>query len=151
MWALEILAESGMVMDSSIVPIGHDRYGVPGYPRFPSEVETKRGVLLEVPVATIELRGLGVVPVGGGGYLRMLPYRYTAAGLRRLNEQDARPGCVYFHPWEVDQEQPRIADGALSRLRTYLGLGGMMGKLERLLDEFEFSTMGAVYGKKESA
>lgn len=149
MWALRVLAECGIEMDSSIVPISHDRYGIPGFSRVPKLVRTESGAVLEVPVATIELTGFGVMPVGGGGYLRMLPYRYTAAGLRRVNELEGRPGCVYFHPWEVDPKQPRIAEGAVSRMRTYLGLNSMMKKLERLLGDFDFGTMGAVYANQE--
>jgi hypothetical protein len=75
----------------------------------------------------------------------LLPYRYTAAGIRRVNREDGSPACVYFHPWEIDPDVPRLASGAISRLRTYTGLAGMFGKLKRLVTDFEFSTLGSVY------
>jgi polysaccharide deacetylase family protein (PEP-CTERM system associated) len=85
LWALEVLIECGFRMDSSIYPIHHDRYGIPGHERRPHWMETPSGRILEVPPATARLSSSRVVPVGGGGYLRLLPYGYTAAGLRRIN------------------------------------------------------------------
>ena len=81
------------------------------------------------------------MPIGGGGYLRLLPYRYTAAGIRRVNREDQRPVCIYFHPWEIDPAQPKLASGLIARMRTYSGIPGMSRKLERLLSDFEFSTL----------
>jgi hypothetical protein len=75
----------------------------------------------------------------------MLPYRYTAAGIRRVNRDEQQPVCIYFHPWEIDPYQPRLAKGMIARLRTYTGLKGMRRKLERLLTEFSFSTLTTVY------
>jgi polysaccharide deacetylase family protein (PEP-CTERM system associated) len=146
LWALDILAECGFELDSSIVPVNHDRYGVPGFNRHGQTVETAFGPILEIPVATVQVPNGRVVPVGGGAYLRLLPYRYMAAGIRRVNESEGRPVCIYFHPWEIDPDQPRLASGLISRMRTYSGLGGMKKKLNRLLTEFQFSTMTAVYG-----
>jgi hypothetical protein len=77
--------------------------------------------------------------------MRLLPYRYTSAGIRRINDQEQMPACIYFHPWELDAGQPRMTAGFVSRMRTYTGLHGMAAKLERLLDEFSFSTMSALY------
>lgn len=145
MWALEILAELGFTHDSSIYPIKHDRYGIPGYGRFAQTVQTPSGPIIEVPIATVQLSPGRVAPVGGGGYLRLLPYRYTAAGLRRINEDDKQPACVYLHPWEVDAGLPRVTPGWIARLRTYSGIKGMEGKLRRLIREFSFETMSAVY------
>ncbi len=144
LWALEALAECGFEYDSSIYPIRHDRYGIPGFERFPCRIETPSGIIVEVPVATVRLTRSRVAPVGGGAYLRLLPYRYTAAGIRRLNETERRPACVYFHPWEMDPEQPRLLGSAVSRWRTYGGLGSMERKLARLFGEFRFSAMTAV-------
>jgi len=141
-WALEILAQLGFTHDSSIYPIRHDRYGIPGFPRHASLLHTVHGPLIEVPPASVELRPGWNVPVGGGGYLRMLPYRYTAAGIRTLNYIDLIPANVYVHPWELDKEQPRIAQGRVSRLRTYLGLSAFERKVSRLLSEFEFGPLG---------
>lgn len=144
LWALETLIECGFTADSSIYPVRHDRYGIPGHPRHPHILRTPSGPILEVPPATAALSPSRIVPVGGGGYLRLLPYRYTAAGLRRINTAERAPACVYFHPWEIDATQPRLASSPLARARTYLGLRGMKDKLARLLGEFEFAPLGEV-------
>ncbi|MBI1786009.1 MAG: DUF3473 domain-containing protein [Acidobacteria bacterium] len=144
-WALEILAQLGFTHDSSIYPIQHDRYGIPGFGRHAQLVTTPSGPITEVPIATVKLSGNRIAPVGGGGYMRLLPYRYTAAGIRRINELESQPACIYFHPWEIDPDLPRIASGWISRLRTYGGLSTMEGKLERLLKEFQFSSISAVH------
>ena len=145
LWALEILVECGFTHDSSIVPITHDRYGIPGSSRFPHMLSTPAGQIFEIPAATVELVKGRVLPIGGGGYLRMLPYRYCAAGIRRVNERDRMPACIYFHPWELDPELSRLPVGLIAGLRTYSGLAGMQRKVERLLEEFEFSTISAAY------
>ncbi len=147
MWALEILAENGFTRDSSIYPIVHDRYGIPGFGRHAQVLDTPAGPIQEIPVATVTLSKRQVTPVGGGGYLRLLPYRYTAAGIRRINEEEGQPACIYFHPWELDPDQPRLASGMVSRARTYRGLAGMAQKLDRLMGEFTFSSMSAVHGQ----
>lgn len=143
-WALEILAECGFTHDSSIYPVAHDRYGIPGFERRAHTIGTASGPILEVPVAAAKL-GASIVPVGGGAYLRLLPYRFTAAGIRRINREERRPACIYFHPWEIDPEQPRLAAGLVSRLRTYTGLRGMERKLAKMLRDFQFLPMTAVY------
>ena len=147
LWALEVLAESGFTHDSSIYPIAHDRYGIPGSPREPHIIRTPSGPMTEVPAATARLASGAVVPIGGGAYLRLLPYRYTAAGIRRVNLDEARPVCIYFHPWELDPDHPRLATGIVARARTYTGLRGMRHKIERLLSDFRFSTLTSVYGR----
>lgn len=144
-WALEILAECGFTYDSSIYPIMHDRYGIPGFERRAHTIRTASGPILEVPIATAKLSGGTVVPVGGGAYLRLLPYRFTAAGIRRINREERRPACIYFHPWEIDPGQPRLAAGLVARLRTYTGIGGMEKKLAKLLTDFRFLPITAVY------
>jgi polysaccharide deacetylase family protein (PEP-CTERM system associated) len=145
LWALEILAEAGFSHDSSIYPILHDRYGIPGFSRRATIVVTGSGPILEVPVATVRLSPRRSAPVGGGAYLRLLPYRYTAAGIRRINLEERMPACIYVHPWEFDVEQPRLASGLLSRVRMYGGLGAMQSKLCRLLSDFRFSKLTTVY------
>ncbi len=144
-WALEILVECGFTHDSSIYPIRHDRYGMPGFGVESRRIETPAGDIFEAPIATARLSDRSAAPVGGGAYLRLLPYQYTAAGLRRINQQERRPACVYFHPWELDPEQPRLTNGLLSRIRTYAGLRTMEAKLDRLLREFQFTTLTAAY------
>lgn len=146
LWALDTLAEMGFKYDSSIYPIHHDRYGIPGFSRFAVVAETASGPITEIPIGTVRLARNTIAPIGGGGYLRLLPCRYTAAGIRRVNSTEASPVCVYFHPWELDPGQPRLASGTLSRLRTYTGLNTMEAKIDRLLDMFEFSTISDVYG-----
>lgn len=150
LWALEILVECGFTHDSSIYPILHDRYGIPGFGSDARTLSTPSGPIVEVPIATVTLSHHSVAPVGGGAYLRLLPYRYTAAGIRRINNQDRQPACMYIHPWELDPEQPRLARGWLARLRTYAGLRSMPRKLERLLSDFEFTTLTAVHGAAAS-
>ena len=150
LWALEILAECGFRYDSSIVPIVHDRYGIPGFSRHPQIIETPAGPIVEIPVATTELVKGVILPVGGGAYMRLFPYRYTAAGIRRINRVEEKPVCIYFHPWEIDPEQPRLASGFLSKARTYMGLTGMERKLERLLGEFRFSKLTTIYSRPDA-
>ncbi len=145
LWALDILVECGFTHDSSIYPISHDRYGIPGFQRHGAVLQTAAGPIFEIPIATVKLSEHRTSPVGGGGYLRLLPYRYTAAGIRRINQADEQPACIYFHPWEIDPDQPQIAQGRIAKLRTYTGLSGMQRKLERLMDDFEFSTLTDVY------
>lgn len=145
LWALEVLAECGFTHDSSIYPVRHDRYGIAGFGVAPRIMSTSSGPILEVPPAATCLSASRVVPVGGGGYLRLLPYRFTAAGLRQINNSERRPACFYIHPWEIDPGQPRLARGFVARARTYSGLAQMAGKLERLLADFRFSTMGEVF------
>jgi len=149
-WALEILVECGFTHDSSIYPICHDRYGIPGFPRNSHTIQTPSGSITEIPIATVELSPGKFAPVGGGAYLRLLPYSYTAAGIRRINEHEKQPACIYFHPWELDPSQPRMARGFLPQLRTYTGLRSMAGKVDRLLSTFSFSSMGVVYPAQHS-
>jgi len=144
-WALEVLASLGFTHDSSIYPIVHDRYGVPGFPRHAHLMQTPSGPIFEVPIATVVLPGGQVAPVGGGGYLRLIPYRYTAAGIRRINDMEQQPACIYTHPWEVDPDQPRMTHGLISSLRTYGGLKGMQGKINRLLKQFDFAPIGELH------
>jgi polysaccharide deacetylase family protein (PEP-CTERM system associated) len=144
LWALEVLAECGFTHDSSICPLVHDRYGIPGFSRFPQLISTPSGDIMEVPVATVKLFSSHLLPGGGGGYLRLLPYRYSAAAIRRINGADRQPACLYVHSWELDVDQPRVASGFVSRIRTYTGLGGMNSKIRKLLANFSFSTLTAV-------
>jgi len=145
LWALEILAELGFTHDSSIYPIVHDRYGIPGFSRRAHSIQTPSGPILEIPIATAHLWAHHVTPVGGGAYLRLFPYRYAAAGIRHINRVERQPACIYIHPWELDPDQPRVTRGFISRIRTYSGLGTMRSKLKQMFQDFRFSTLGAVY------
>jgi polysaccharide deacetylase family protein (PEP-CTERM system associated) len=150
LWALETLIECGFTHDSSIYPISHDRYGIPGFERHAHVIQTSSGPIHEIPAATVRISRNKIMPVGGGAYLRLLPYRYSSAGIRRLNREEEKPACIYFHPWEIDPDQPKLASGTIARLRTYSGMKGMARKLNRLMSDFHFSTIGAVYGRPEA-
>lgn len=145
LWAFDVLAECGFTHDSSVYPICHDRYGIPGFSRHATVVPTASGPIQEIPPATVRLSSHNIAPIGGGAYLRLLPYSYTAAGVRRVNEVEGKPVCMYLHPWEIDSKQPRIAKGFLSRLRTYTGLASVEPKLNRLLADFRFRTITEIY------
>jgi polysaccharide deacetylase family protein (PEP-CTERM system associated) len=141
LWALEILSEEGFVYDSSIFPIHHDLYGFPGSPRFAYNVPCRTGKnLCEFPMTTVKMLGT-TWPVGGGGYLRLLPMSYTRWAIERVHAMDHQPCVVYFHPWELDPEQPRIAAKWKSRLRHYRGLNVMESRLRELLSTGHFAPM----------
>ncbi len=128
LWALETLAELGFRYDSSVFPIRHDLYGIPGAPRVPF----RAGGLVEFPMTTFHWLGGLNFPVGGGGYLRMLPFWYTRAGVRRA-WGEGLPLVTYVHPWELDPDQPRVPAPLKSRLRHYSNLGGAADRLRKLL------------------
>ncbi|MEE4384472.1 MAG: XrtA system polysaccharide deacetylase [Pseudomonadales bacterium] len=141
-WALEILVEAGFRYDSSIFPIRHDHYGFPGAPLVPHWAETASGSLLEFPLTTAEFGPLSL-PVAGGGYFRLYPYSFTRSMIRRHQRTRSDPFIFYLHPWEIDPDQPRIPNARLrSRLRHYLNLKHCEARLTRLLNDFEFQTMG---------
>lgn len=130
------LCELGFLYDSSVCPVRHDLYGNPDAPRTPHRIAS--GGFLEIPVATISIGGRNF-PVGGGGYLRILPYAFTRWGLSHLNRQEGLRAVVYIHPWEIDPQQPRIPASARSRFRQYTGLSTTFTKLGRLLNDFRFA------------
>lgn len=132
LWALEILIESGFTFDSSIFPIRHDVYGIPDAPRAPFQLATPSGQLTEYPITTFRA-GFGPnLPVGGGGYLRLLPFWYTRLGALRAAAENV-PLIAYVHPWEVDPDQPRLPGRPRSRLRHYTNLSRMHDRLDALL------------------
>jgi polysaccharide deacetylase family protein (PEP-CTERM system associated) len=142
-WALDILVELGFVYDSSIFPVRHDRYGMPGTPRLPYRMELSQGSLVEFPLSTARVLGANL-PVAGGGYFRLYPYFVTRAGLRSVNRRQEAPFVFYLHPWEIDPEQPRVKVKWLSRFRHYNNLDRCESRLLRLLGDFRFTTMRAV-------
>lgn len=140
LWALDVLCEAGFTYDSSIFPIRHDRYGIPGSPEFPYHITSPEGrSLVEFPLSTTRVLGFRL-PVAGGGYFRLYPYRVTRAGLRRVNQGSNRPFIFYMHPWEIDAEQPHIKVGWLSRFRHYNNLDRCESKLLRLIEDFRLDT-----------
>lgn len=145
LWALDILAQEGFAYDSSIFPVRHDLYGIPDHARFFSVMARNgNGRIAEIPLSTFKLLGVNL-PVGGGGYLRLFPYAFTDFALRRLNVREHQPAVVYFHPWEIDPDQPRIQSGLKSRLRHYTNLSGMETKVRKLLASFAFAPIRNVY------
>jgi polysaccharide deacetylase family protein (PEP-CTERM system associated) len=142
LWALDILIEEGFEYDASIFPIHHDRYGIPISPRHPYVLE-RSGAIVEAPASTVKW-GPFNLPVGGGGYFRILPYAWTRWGIRRLNEVERSPAIFYLHPWEIDPDQPRLGTSALGRFRHYRNLAKTEERLRALLDDFHFSTMSAL-------
>ena len=138
LWALDILIEEGFEFDSSIFPVRHDIYGIPGFHRFAVRVRRGAGEIVEVPLSTVRLLGHNF-PVAGGGYFRILPYWITRLSVRRLNRRDLAPAIVYLHPWELDIDQPRLPGGAVARFRQYTNLRHVESRLRRLLSEFSFA------------
>jgi|GEM_PF-51103 len=144
LWALEILAEEGYQYDSSIFPIHHDRYGIPGFERKPHIIETPAGPLAEFPPTTTQFLGRAV-PVCGGGYFRILPFAVTRWGLNKV-ESEGTPAIFYLHPWEFDPEQPRVQAGILSRFRHYTHLDLTQARFIRLLQLQRFGRVDEVLG-----
>jgi polysaccharide deacetylase family protein (PEP-CTERM system associated) len=137
-WALEVLAELGFKYDSSIYPIRHDRYGMPGAPRVPFRFQTPSGPMTEFPITTFRLAGHNM-PVGGGGYLRLLPQFYTHMGLKRVQKEGV-PIVIYIHPWEVDPEQPMLPVSLSSRIRHYTNLSRTFDRFQRVLQEGSYTS-----------
>jgi polysaccharide deacetylase family protein (PEP-CTERM system associated) len=142
-WAFDALAEEGYRYSSSVFPIRHDLYGMPDAPRAPFRPGS--GALCEIPMTTVRLARRNL-PCSGGGYFRLMPYRLYRAGLGRVNRGENRPGIFYFHPWEVDPGQPRVATATrLSRFRHYVNLGKMSARLDLLLRDFTWDRMDRVF------
>jgi polysaccharide deacetylase family protein (PEP-CTERM system associated) len=142
LWALDILGELGFRYSSSIYPIHHDLYGMPEAPRF--AFHHKGNGLLEIPISTVRLFNINL-PCGGGGYFRLMPYLASRWALERLNKAERQPCVFYFHPWELDPEQPRQKASLRSRVRHYLNLGRMEKRLEWLLSDFNWDRIDRVF------
>jgi len=145
LWALDILAEAGFDYDSSIFPVRHDRYGIPGAKEVPHILQTPQGhSLVEFPLSTAKIFNYKL-PVAGGGYFRLYPYALTRAGLRQINSRH-QPFIFYMHPWEIDPDQPKIEAAWFSRFRHYNNLGKCESRLQRLMKDFQFDTVWHVLG-----
>jgi polysaccharide deacetylase family protein (PEP-CTERM system associated) len=141
LWALEILAEEGFHYDSSIFPIHHDLYGMPDAPRWPHRRPLPSGQMIwEIPPSTVRMGRMNI-PFGGGGYLRLLPMSFTRWAIRRTHRRERQPIVVYFHPWELDPDQPRLTGSWRSRLRHYTGLDKTANRLEEILSRGSFQPM----------
>ena len=142
-WAFEELAAQGYTYSSSVAPVAHDHYGWREAPRFAFNPLADSD-LVEIPVTTAILRGKRVA-AGGGGFFRVLPYAFTRWAIRQVNSGAGRPAVFYFHPWEIDPEQPRVEGAPLkSRLRHYTNLKKMAPKLRELIGEFAWGRMDEV-------
>jgi len=141
-WGLEEVARLGFTYDSSVFPVRHPDYGWPSFAPGPGFVETGAGRLLEFPPLTAGL-GRWRLPLGGGGYLRLLPARLLSGRLGRL-ERRGLPGCIYLHPWELDPDQPRPGLRGLKAFRHYLNLARTERKLRYLLERHPFRPMGRI-------
>ncbi|MCF6353704.1 MAG: DUF3473 domain-containing protein [Candidatus Polarisedimenticolaceae bacterium] len=143
LWALDILEETGHIYSSSIFPIKHDHYGMPEAPRF--AFHPNGGNLLEVPVTTVEVMGRKI-PCGGGGWFRFFPYAFSHWAIKHVNETEGQSAIFYFHPWEIDFNQPRQQGLPYkTRFRHYLNLRQMEQRLTRLLQDFHWSSMDEVF------
>lgn len=144
LWALDILAELGFRYDSSVFPVRHDRYGIPGARCEPYLHRTEAGrEIVEFPLTTWDIARYRL-PVAGGGYFRLFPYWLTRHAFMQINGRERRPFIFYLHPWEIDPDQPRIRAGWLSRFRHYNNLRRCEARLDRLLGDFHFTTANDV-------
>ncbi len=142
LWDFDVLLDAGYRYSSSVYPIAHDHYGMPDSPRFAYPV---RDGLLEIPVTTLRL-GARNLPSSGGGYFRLLPYALSRWMMRRVNEVDGEPAVFYFHPWEIDPDQPRIAGiDAKTRFRHYVNISRTEGRIARLLQDFRWGRMDEIF------
>ena len=142
LWAFDCLVRAGYRYSSSIYPIRHDHYGMPDSPRHAYRV---RPGLLEVPITTLRIFNRNF-PSSGGGYFRLLPYRLSRWMLNRVNVDERQSGIFYFHPWEIDTEQPRVAGiSSKTRFRHYVNIDRMEGRLKQLLDDFSWGRMDRIF------
>ncbi|MDB5816023.1 MAG: polysaccharide deacetylase family protein [Rhodocyclales bacterium] len=141
-WAHDCLQETGYTYSSSVYPVVHDHYGMPDSPRFPYLHDSG---IVEIPVTTARVMGRNW-PAGGGGYFRFLPYGASRWMIRRVNKSDGKPAIFYFHPWEIDPEQPRVeAASAKTRFRHYVNLDKTQSRLESLLKDFQWGRVDEVF------
>jgi len=146
-WAYMILSEQGFIYSSSVAPITHDHYGWPEAPRFAFK-PLPWSDLLELPVTTAVFAGRRMA-AGGGGFFRVLPYGFSRWAIRQVNRREGKPAVFYFHPWEIDPDQPRVLQAPMrSRLRHYTNLDGMAEKLRQLVDEFSWGRMDVLAARE---
>jgi len=151
-WVYEKLIELGFQYSSSTYPIEHDLYGVPNWPRFMNErQESFNGQkIIEIPIPTLRKNSVNT-GIGGGGYFRLYPYWLSKRRIDKFHQQEKQPYSFYFHPWEIDPDQPRVKEAPLkSKFRHYVNLSRMEGKLEQLLKDYQWDTMKSVYLNKNT-
>jgi len=143
-WALEVLARAGYRYSSSIYPISHDHYGIHDAPRFAWYPNGPDG-LLELPISTVRLFNKNF-PAGGGGFFRLYPYSVSHWLIRRINQVDRQSGIFYFHPWELDPDQPRQKQLSFkTRFRHYVNLSRNESKLKELMRDFRWNRMDQLF------
>lgn len=148
-WAHEILAEHGYTYSSSVAPVKHDHYGWADAPRFAFR-PVAGSDFLEIPVTTAQL-GSKRLAAGGGGFFRLLPYAFSRWAISQVNNRDNRPAIIYFHPWEIDPDQPRVANAPIkSKLRHYTKLDVMADKLRRLSRDFHWERLDSVVAREQA-
>jgi polysaccharide deacetylase family protein (PEP-CTERM system associated) len=146
LWALDVLMEEGFSYSSSIYPVKHDLYGIPDAPRFIYEPIAEEN-FKEIPITTLRLFNKNY-PCGGGGFFRLYPYVFSKWAFKRVNHNEQQSGIFYFHPWEIDPEQPRQEGLSFkTKFRHYLNLGKMEGRIRNLIEDFEWDTMETVFLK----
>jgi polysaccharide deacetylase family protein (PEP-CTERM system associated) len=148
-WAHEILAEQGYTYSSSVAPVKHDHYGWAEAPRFAFRPVAGSN-FLEIPVTTAQL-GPKRLAAGGGGFFRLLPYAFSRWAIRQVNVDEHRPAVIYFHPWEIDPDQPRVANAPIkSKLRHYTKLDVMAAKLRRLPRDFRWDRLDNIVASEKA-
>ncbi|MDD5272027.1 MAG: DUF3473 domain-containing protein [Methylovulum sp.] len=145
LWALDVLQAEGFLYSSSIYPVKHDLYGMPDAPRFIYAPLPQHPEFKEIPITTLRL-GQKNLPCGGGGFFRFYPYALSKWAFQRVNGSERQSGIFYFHPWEIDPEQPRqVGLNLKTRTRHYLNLQRMESRIGRLLADFAWDTMAKVF------
>ncbi len=149
LWALDILVDAGFIYDSSIFPIRHDRYGIPDINPLPHKMITPGGQsIVEFPISILKTKLINF-PIAGGGYFRLFPYGLTRWGLGKINQQK-NEFLFYIHPWEIDETQPVIKEaGLVTKFRHYNNIKNCRKKLENLVTDFKFDTLGAILESKQ--
>ncbi len=148
-WIWDVLLELGIKYDSSLFPVVHDSYGLVPAPRFPCKINHNGDYLLEFPIATVRIFKSNI-PIAGGGYLRLFPYFFVKRGIRHVNLIEKEPVVLYFHPWEIDVHQPRVKTTIVRRMRHYGNIAANYHKIERLLNDFKFTTIKEILGLDRS-
>lgn len=143
-WAWDILQRAGYRYSSSVYPIRHDHYGMVGAPRFAFYPSSYNG-LLELPITTVRVLDT-ILPAGGGGFFRLLPYLVSRWMINRVNTEYQAPCIFYFHPWEIDPAQPRLGNlNIKTRFRHYLNLHRMKGRIQALSQDFQWDRIDHIF------
>ncbi len=146
-WAHQVLAETGHLYSSSIFPVKHDLYGMPETPRFIWHPE--HADIIEIPITTVEY-GKKRIACGGGGWFRFFPYAFSKSAMKRVNKRDKQAVIFYFHPWEIDPDQPHQKNiSAKTKFRHYVNLGRTENRLAQLLSDFQWGRMDDIFLNKE--